>query len=83
MSALFQMRHYVTRNPDGSVHVTNAVGGHIGQHHVHTEEGFAAWKRDGYSIEEVSAGTCDCGQRPQELNFCPHCDAGLPTACTC
>ena len=63
----FTMIHYVSRDQDGTVHVTNAVCGHIGQHHVHTPEGFESWKYEGAVTEELgSTKDCDCGLKPGE-----------------
>lgn len=57
-----KMVHYVARNQDGTIHVTNAVGGFIGQHHVHDPEGFESWKYAGAVIEEqTNVQDCDCG----------------------
>ena len=52
------MKHYVTVAADGNVHVTNAVGGFIGQHHVHTPEDFERWKE--HVAEENIVALTDC-----------------------
>lgn len=56
-----RMIHYVYRLPDGTIHVQNAVGGFLGQHHAHTAESFAKWRKgvDVACIEEIG-GTGDC-----------------------
>lgn len=72
---MFTMTHYVTRNSDGSVHVTNAVGGMIGQHHVHTEDDFRDWADGREGVKPISpdaikplqaTADCDCGLKPGE-----------------
>lgn len=72
---MFTMTHYVSRNSDGSVHVTNAVAGMIGQHHVHTEGGFRDWADGGEGSRPISPEAikpmegvtdCDCGLKPGE-----------------
>ena len=35
---MFEMTFYCTVAPDGSIHVQNAVMGHLGQHHATPEE---------------------------------------------
>jgi hypothetical protein len=66
MHYLTKMTHYVARNKDGSIHVTNAVGGMIGQHHVHTQEDFATWEPAGEIKELEGCKECDCGLKPGE-----------------
>ena len=39
----YEMTFYCTREPDGTIHVQNAVTGFLGQHHVHTPEDFERW----------------------------------------
>lgn len=65
----------VTKCPDGSVHVQNVVGMHLGQHHVHSEKGFAEWKKKAAPENkggiEVAEGVCNCGLKPgwvREIN---------------
>jgi hypothetical protein len=38
------MRFYASRSADGLIHVTNAIGGMVGQHHVHDEASWASWR---------------------------------------
>ena len=73
---MLTMMHYVTETPDGLLHVTNAVGGMIGQHHVHTPESFDGWMggRPDLGIGPVDpsniereAGTCSCGLESGEM----------------
>lgn len=56
------MRFYVHRNVDGSVHVQNAVAGMLGQHHVHSPEGFEKWSGERDELVEQD-GDCGCGLR--------------------
>ena len=37
---MFEMTFYCAKQPDGTIHVQNAVKGYLGQHHVHTPEDF-------------------------------------------
>ena len=63
------MTFYCTREPDGTVHVQNAVMGYLGQHHVHSPEDFERWKT-GISKSHVvwlDAAPCDCGLKPGEV----------------
>ena len=55
------MTFYVSKSPDGLYHVQNAVGGYLGQHHVHTKESYEAWSRDLDNIEVLGDAHCDCG----------------------
>lgn len=58
----FQMRFYVSINKDGTYHVQNAVAGNLGQHHVHTKDGFEKWKKDVDSDAiKMLNGQCNCG----------------------
>jgi hypothetical protein len=69
---MFTMTFYMQTNPDGSIHIQNAVGSMFGQHHVHDEVGLAKWKEgapekgigpvnpnDIVWLTDVSP--CDCG----------------------
>jgi hypothetical protein len=47
-------------------HVPHAVGGFIGQHHVHTEEAFAEWVPAGKVEWLTGCPPCDCGLKPGE-----------------
>lgn len=60
---LHMMTHYVFRNGDNEVHVQNMVGGHSGQHHIHTAEEFRAWAAEipGRQLKEMKT-ECDCGR---------------------
>lgn len=62
----FQMRFYATRESDGTVHVQNAVGGFLGQHHVHTAEEFKQWSKDEEITWLKNTSPCDCGLKPGE-----------------
>ncbi len=57
---LVTMKHYPVKTPDGLIHVQNAVGVTMGQHHVHTAKGFKLWAK-GIPTEPVVDGECDCG----------------------
>jgi len=41
-----EMYHYVALTPDGLYHVQNIVGTMIGQHHVHSEQGYVKWRKN-------------------------------------
>lgn len=65
------MTHYITKTRDGLYHVQNAIMGMMGQHHVHTEEGFKQWKAGG-NIEDqdivfLDSTKCSCGLTPSEV----------------
>ena len=68
-----EMRFYVWRNRDGSIHVQNVVyflGVRYGQHHVHTEEGFRRWlEKAGVKPEQLVFldGECGCGLKPGDV----------------
>jgi len=67
---MFEMHFYVTRTPDGNIHVQNAVGPYMGQHHVHTRKDFAIWKADipkGQLHDHGRIEPCDCGLAPGEV----------------
>lgn len=74
---MFTMEHYVSREPDGTVHVQNAVGPYLGQHHVHTPEDFERWMEgrpdlgigpvDPTNLHDVQAGPCQCGLKAGEM----------------
>lgn len=68
MSAMFTMYHYVNRCADGTIHVQNAVGAMMGQHHVHTPKGFDEWAAEinPAHIIEQDCADCDCGAEPGE-----------------
>ena len=51
-----EMHFYTTKTPDGSIHVQNAIMGHFGQHHVHSEEGFKRWVKDTGVSEGLNGG---------------------------
>ena len=65
MTMATKMLHYWKVNSDGTVHVSNWVGAHEGQHHVHTQEGFGAWKANGVEPDSLrplkGEEDCDCG----------------------
>lgn len=67
------MIFYAQRNTDGLIHVTNALGIHVGQHHVHDEASWEDWKagNPAKGISPVNPDAiewltgvkdCDCGQ---------------------
>jgi hypothetical protein len=70
MSAI-RMQFYCQRNPDGAIHVQNAVMGHLGQHHVHTQKDWDRWSKT-VPAEDISwypegkYDPCDCGLKPGE-----------------
>lgn len=68
-----KMVFYASRNTDGTIHVTNTLGMHTGQHHVHDEESWQQWlagnPEKGIGPVDESAVVwledvrdCDCGQ---------------------
>ena len=64
------MKHYVSTDTDGNIHVQNAIMGMMGQHHVHTPADFKRWKRGvPKSAIETLTGCdhCDCGRKPGEV----------------
>jgi hypothetical protein len=63
---MISMTFYVSKDKDGNIHVQNAVMGALGQHHVHSLEGFERWRKPGDSIREI-AGVCDCGLSPGQV----------------
>jgi hypothetical protein len=64
---MFKMHFYVTITKDGLYHVQNTVMGMMGQHHVHTKEGYRKWK---IGIEKeylhISNGKC-CDMKDGEV----------------
>jgi len=64
------MRFYVTETPDGLIHVQNVIGPFLGQHHVHTKEGYEKWKRSGKIKKKniiYQKGECNCGLKPSQV----------------
>ncbi len=55
-----RMTFYVSKDKDANVHVQNAVMGALGQHHVHSPEGFKRWRKPGDNIQEL-AGAAGSG----------------------
>lgn len=72
MSVQFKMVHFWQKQPDGTVHVTNMVGSHTGQHHVHTVASFEEWESSVKAAftnefhELTGCDLCDCGLKPGE-----------------
>ena len=74
---MYEMTFYVTRTDDGLVHVQNAVGGMLGQHHVHDAAGYESWKKGApdksigpvsdSSIKDNPAPACKCGLGAGEM----------------
>jgi len=64
-----EMHFYVVRTPDGLYHVTNIVMGHLGQHHVHSEESYERWARgvDKALIHYLGEGKCNCGLKSGDV----------------
>ena len=65
----YQMNFYCTKEPDGTIHVQNAVMGFLGQHHVYTTEDFEHWKV-GITKSQIvwlDGAPCDCGLKPREV----------------
>jgi hypothetical protein len=61
---LWDMNFYVMEDPDGTIHVQNAVMGHYGQHHVHTKEDFKKWAKDISKENLIDLKTkCGCGMK--------------------
>lgn len=57
---MYRMTFAVTITPDGLYHVQNGVAGMLGQHHVHSKEGFEAWRKPDDDIR-MGEGACACG----------------------
>lgn len=54
----------VSKTGDNLIHVQNIVGGHEGQHHVHSEKGFEKWRKESVpkGIEiKIEPRACPCG----------------------
>ena len=66
---MIEMTFYCTRERDGTIHVQNAVAGHLGQHHVHNAEDFERWKAaiPESQIVWLDATPCNCGLKPGEV----------------
>ncbi len=69
---MFEMTHYCTKEKDGSVHVQNAVMGHLGQHHVYTNlRDFKKWTVvadvKASAIKWLKCDPCGCGLEPGEV----------------
>ena len=67
MIPLYEMVHYWHEDQNGLIHVTNMLLGMEGQHHVHTKEGFARWKKMtgvGKNCMRLDATQCNCGLKP-------------------
>jgi len=63
-----RMIHYWWKNPDGTIHVQNAIMAHFGQHHVHTQEGFDKWKKNVKLVDlQYQQGKCGCTLKPGEV----------------
>jgi hypothetical protein len=59
-----EMDFIVSHLPDGTYHVQDKTGPHLGQHHVHSKEGFERWEKKrklGGAISIGVAPNCDCG----------------------
>lgn len=65
----FEMEHLYQINNDGTVHVQNWVGPFAGQHHVHTKEGFEAWRKNVAGMNAVKRirGQCACRLKPGQV----------------
>jgi hypothetical protein len=63
---LHEMYHYVALTPDGLYHIQNIVGTMIGQHHVHSEQGYVKWKEhiDKKYLLMERVESCPCGLEP-------------------
>jgi len=63
------MKFYCQKQPDGTIHVQNAVMGHLGQHHVHTAAEFAAWRKGvgAKYLKLADAKACGCGLEPGQV----------------
>ena len=65
---MIEMHFYVFRTKDGLYHVQNVVMGRLGQHHVHTEEGFKRWAKGiPERLIHMMMGECNCGLRPGDV----------------
>lgn len=61
-----EMHHYVSLTPDGFYHIQNMVGVMAGQHHIHTERSYKAWKKniEKKYIHFEETEFCACGLGP-------------------
>jgi len=74
-----RMTFCCTRNGDGLIHVTNILAGMTGQHHVHDDESFAAW-RAGISDEDILWDNGKVKRTRSDKPWQhvePHCPCGL------
>ena len=58
---------YASRNGDGTIHATNTIGVHVGDHHVHADDAsFAGWRQNSpFEVEWLAGGAdCTCGAAP-------------------
>lgn len=67
------MTYYCQQNPDGTIHVTNQVGPHTGQHHVHTQAGFDRWAADvsKSAIDWATLRTCNPCDCTRQVDLYP------------
>jgi hypothetical protein len=64
------MDFYVVIDANSRYHVQNILMGHDGQHHVHTKESFAKWKKNVDSKDihiSKTKAQCDCGLMPGDV----------------
>jgi hypothetical protein len=66
MPFLREMHHYVSLTLDRLYHVQNMAGAMIGQHHVHSHDGFRKWKKkiNKKYLHMEKAEFCACGLEP-------------------
>jgi len=59
---MIEMHFYVAKTEDGLYHVQNYVMGMKGQHHIHNEKSFNAWKKGiAKKYIHISKSSCSCG----------------------
>lgn len=70
-SLTFKMKFIAVECEDGTVHVQNIVEGpyisYLGQHHVHSKDGFKKWCMENNLTIEVVKGKCNCGLKPGDV----------------
>jgi hypothetical protein len=66
---VIEMEFYVTVDKNGYYHVQNVVMGLLGQHHVHTKEGYERWakKINPKYIHFLGEGECRCDLKPGDV----------------
>lgn len=66
---MIRMKHYISEDKHGNIHVQNAIMGMFGQHHVHTPAGYKRWAKQvaKQDIVRLKKTLCTCGLHPGEV----------------